>query len=367
MAVFYENLEVVNRSFECEFKQVFEEFLMRGRYILGDFLDRFEREFADYIGCKHCIGVGNGLDALRLSLLAFDFPAGSEIIVAANAYIAAMLAVDSLGIKNVLADADYKTCNISPEEIKKKITPKTKAIIAVHLYGKVCDMNKIREIAKRHGLKVIEDAAQAHGAKLGEQKAGNLGDVAAFSFYPTKNLGALGDGGAVCTNDDGIADKVRLLRNYGSRTKYYNVIKGVNSRLDDLQAAFLSVKLKYLDDIVQKKRNFAEIYLSEVKGNFVMPIVEKSHFDAFHVFQIRHPKRDELKKYLQERGIETGIHYPVPVYRQKAYEKYFAGESFPVSDELSETVLSLPLSYGHTENDIRLTASALNDFARRND
>jgi dTDP-4-amino-4,6-dideoxygalactose transaminase len=358
----YENLQKLNVNFENEFQLAYTKFIQNGWYIMGGSLANFENEFAHYLACNFCVGVANGLDAITLSLLSLNLPPQSEIIVPANAYIAAMLAVLQAGHKIVLVEPKLETYNIDPEKIEAAITSKTKAIICVHLYGKTCEMDKIMDLAKKHDLFVIEDAAQAHGAMFKNKKAGNFGDLNAFSFYPTKNLGALGDAGAVTTNDESLAKRVKTLRNYGSNVKYYNEVVGFNSRLDELQAAFLSVKLKYLDEINAKKRNFAKYYFENLKSDFIKPQIDKNYFDIYHIFNIRHPKRDDLRAYLLENGIKTEIHYPVAPHQQKAIAHLFEDKKFRISEEIHATTLSLPISYGHEWFEIEKVVEVMNKF-----
>lgn len=358
----YENLKRLNQSFEKEYKAAFAEFLNKGWYILGEEVKAFENEFARYNNSKYCIGVASGLDALTLSLNILDLPKGAEIIVPANTYIATILSIIHNGLKPVLIEPDIATYNIDVTKIEEKITKKTRAIIAVHLYGKVSDMKSIMGIAKKYNLKVIEDCAQSHGAKQNNKKAGTFGDLGVFSFYPTKNLGALGDAGAIITNNQVYEKKLRQLRNYGSSVKYHNDIIGYNSRLDELQAAFLKIKLKKIDVINSHKRSLAVMYNNLINENFIKPKSEKNYFDVFHIYNIRHPKRDKLRDYLLRKGIKTEIHYPVPPHKQKALKKIFQGEHFPVSENIHQTTLSLPISYFHTEKQIELIAKTLNNF-----
>ncbi len=361
----YENLRKVNEPFFDAFRDIFNRTLASGWYVLGQNVERFEDEFADYCGVSHCIGVGSGLDALILSLKAYDFPSGSEVLVPANTYIATILAVLQCGLRPVLVEPDPRTCNIDPDRLEEQVTPKTVGIMAVHLYGKVCAMDRILEIARRHELKVLEDCAQAHGARLRQTKAGAFGDCGAFSFYPTKNLGALGDGGAVTTNDRAIAEKIRMLRNYGSAKKYFNEMVGMNSRLDEIQAAFLSHKLTGLDRTNDYKRTLADIYHQELHDDFVKPVVVDGFHDVYHIYNIRHPRRDELKTYLAEHGVGTEIHYPLPPYRQKALTGMFDGEAYPISDQIHATTLSLPISTCHSTEDVARVAEIINRFREK--
>lgn len=356
----YESLGRLNRGFEKEYLQCFRDLLDSGWYILGKQVESFEKAFASYCGTKYCIGVASGLDALMLALRSYEFPVGSEVLVPSNTYIATILSILQCGLKPILVEPDIRTYNIDPLKIEEKITKNTRAIIVVHLYGKSCDMESIMQIASKYDLPVIEDCAQAHGAMFKGQKVGTFG-IGAFSFYPTKNLGALGDAGAITTGDSDKNEMFRTLRNYGSKIKYQNDYIGYNSRLDEIQAALLSVKLKYLDEINQHKRNLANIYLTELKDDFIKPVVSSDYFDVYHIFNIRHPKRDELRDFLLKNGIKTDVHYPIPPHKQKAMEGIIEGE-FPLSGEIHKTTLSLPISYGHTLDDIYKVIEVLNKF-----
>lgn len=357
----YENLQKLNQPFFEEFTKSFNDTLNSGWYILGNNVRNFETEFAKYCQTEYCIGLNSGLDALVLAIKALDLPEKSEIIVPSNTYIATILAILQNNHIPVLAEPDIETYNISATEIEKKITKKTKAILVVHLYGKLCAMESISKIAKKYNLKVIEDAAQAHGAMYQNKKAGNWSDVAAFSFYPTKNLGALGDAGAITTNSEQIANKIKALRNYGSDKKYYNKYIGYNSRLDEMQAGFLSVKLKHLGKINSHKRKLAKIYHQNLSNEFIKPKIQENYFDVYHIFTIRHPKRDKLKKYLIENGIKTEIHYPLSPHRQEAMQGIIYGD-FPISEEIHNTTLSLPISFFHTEKEIFRVVELMNKF-----
>jgi dTDP-4-amino-4,6-dideoxygalactose transaminase len=329
-----------------ELDEAYKRVMESGWYILGDECEAFEKEFADYCGTKYCIGVGNGLDALHLILRAYGIGEGDEVIVPANTYIATWLAVSYAGAKPVPVEPDEKTYNINPNLIEQSITERTKAIIAVHLYGQPADMDSINALAKKNNLKVIEDAAQAHGAKYKGRRAGSLGDAAGFSFYPGKNLGAIGDGGAVTTNDPVLAEKVKVLRNYGSRIKYYNEVKGFNSRLDELQAAMLRVKLSKLDKWNERRSKVARIYLQELKNcnDLIIPYVPEWAEPSWHLFVVRSQKRDELQSYLIKNDIGTLIHYPVPPHLSEAYAdmNYKIGD-FPITEKIAKSVLSLPM------------------------
>lgn len=332
----------------------YQRVMHSGWYLLGKEVQLFESEFANYCQAKHCIGVGNGLDALYLILRALEIGAGDEVIVPANTYIATWLAISSTGATPVPVEPNEKTYNIDPNLIEAAITPRTKAIMAVHLYGQTADMEPINLIAKKYGLKVIEDAAQAHGAKYQGQKAGSLGDAAGFSFYPGKNLGAFGDGGAVTTNDDEIADKVRVLANYGSRIKYHNEVKGVNSRLDELHAAFLRVKLAKLDEWNQRRRLIADIYLQELSGlsGLILPYIPDLSEPVWHLFVIRHPSRKQFQESLKAAGIGTLIHYPIPPHLSEAYaEMTDLSGQLPITEAIAQEVVSLPIGPHLCESD----------------
>lgn len=357
----YESLKILNQSFIADYKESFNNTLESGWYILGKNVERFEREFAAYCNTPYFVGLASGLDALSLSLKCFDFEAGNEVIVPSNTYIATILSIIQNGLDPVLVEPNLLTYNIDPNLIEERITPRTKAIMVVHLYGKVCEMDKIMQLAGKYDLKVIEDCAQAHGAMFKGQMAGSFGDFGAYSFYPTKNLGALGDAGGVTTNNAGLAEMVTTLRNYGSKEKYVNELVGYNSRLDEVQAGFLSIKLKRLDEINTHKRKLASLYLKHLKSDYVLPNVDEDYFDVYHIFNIRHPKRDELKVYLLRNEIKTEIHYPIPPHRQQAMKGFIKGD-FPISEEIHQTTLSLPVSFAHTEDDILNVIEALNKF-----
>jgi len=356
----YENLLYSNKQFTDEYVEAFKSVIESGWYILGNKVKQFEAEFARFCHSSHCIGVASGLDAIMLALKAYNFPEGSEVIVPSNTYIATILAIVHCNLKPVLVEPLLETYNINPALIEEQISSRTKAIVVVHLYGKSCDMNSIMSIAKQFQLPIIEDCAQAHGATYKGKSVGTFG-TGAFSFYPTKNLGALGDGGAITTNDIELDRKFRLLRNYGSEKKYQNDVIGYNSRLDEVQAALLLVKLKYLNEITEHKRCLASLYLSELKSDFICPIVSADYFDVYHIFNIRHPKRAELKEYLLKNGIKTEIHYPIPPHKQKAMQGIISG-NYPISEEIHDTTLSLPISYGHTELEINRVIEVLNKF-----
>ncbi|MEK6410343.1 MAG: DegT/DnrJ/EryC1/StrS family aminotransferase [Acidobacteriota bacterium] len=314
-------------------------------YILGEEVKEFEKEFAAYCGTKHCVGVGNGLEALHLILRAYGIGPGDEVIVPANTYIATWLGVSQAGATVIPVEPTEGTYNIDPRRIGAAITPRTKAILPVHLYGQPADMGPINDLARKHELKVIEDAAQAHGARYRDRQVGSLGDAAGWSFYPTKNLGAYGDAGAVTTDDDELADKVRLLRNYGSKIKYYNDEKGINSRLDELQAALLRVRLKHLDEWNSRRVRIAAKYLEELRETGLMlPAVCEGADPVWHLFVVRSQRRDELQAYLKSRGVNTLVHYPVPPHLQKAYpELALSARRLPITEAIHREVLSLPM------------------------
>jgi len=363
------DLKSINMQYFNEYEKAFDDVIRSGWYIQGTQVKAFEQEFADYCETKHCIGVANGLDALTLIIKAYKemgvMQIGDEVIVPANTYIASILAISENGLTPVLVEPDIQTYNIDPALIEAKITEKTKAIMAVHLYGQVAAMNEINTIAKQHNLKVIEDSAQAHGAIYNGKRTGNLGNASGFSFYPGKNLGALGDGGAITTNDDQLAEIVRALGNYGSHKKYENKYQGVNSRLDEIQAAFLRVKLKQLDNEIQKRREIAGVYLENINNeNIMLPYVNDQQAHVWHLFVIRTKNRDELQKYLLGNGIQTMIHYPISAHNQNAY-KSWCEQSFPTTEKLQNEVLSLPISPVINVNEVKKIASGVNEYQKR--
>jgi dTDP-4-amino-4,6-dideoxygalactose transaminase len=361
MIIEYENLFRVNKPYFDKFKTTFEKVLESGWFILGKNVKEFESDFAEYNNVKYCSGVASGLDALTISLLALELPKGSEIIVPSNTYIASILSVIHSGHIPVLVEPDLQTYNIDPLRIEDAVTEKTRAVLVVHLYGKPCDMDPVIAICKKHNLFLIEDCAQAHGARYKGKKVGCFGEIAGFSFYPTKNLGCLGDGGAIVTNNELLHQKTEMIRNYGSKKKYYNEVVGLNSRLDEIQAAFLLIKLKSLDIINNHKRELASIYLSGLKEDFILPAEHDDFYDVYHIFNIRHEKRDALKEYLKKNDINTEIHYPVPPHRQKALS-FLSKRNYPLSEEIHNTTLSLPISTFHTSEDIYRVVDVLNKF-----
>jgi dTDP-4-amino-4,6-dideoxygalactose transaminase len=354
----------MERELEQELREAFDRVFSASWYIEGKEDAAFEKAFADYCGTKHCIGVGNGLDALMLILKALGIGAGDEVIVPSNTYIATALAVTYVGARPVFVEPCLDTFNIDPSRIEAAITARTKAIMPVHLYGRACDMDPIMEIAARHGLLVVEDCAQAHGATYKGRKVGKFGVAAGFSFYPGKNLGALGDAGAVVTNDDQVAEKVRALGNYGSDYKYHHIYKGNNSRLDELQAAFLSVKLPHLDRMNEERRRIASRYLTEIRNpEVILPVVTEEYIPVWHIFGIRCRRREQLEKWLGDHGIGTNKHYPIPMHLQECYRDcaYHEGD-FPIAEEISATELSLPMYYGLTNEQITYVIETINSF-----
>ncbi len=342
------------------FARVYE----RSWYIEGQEDAAFEEAFAEYCGVKYCVGCGNGLDSLVLALKALNIGEGDEVIVPSNTYIATVLAVTYVGAAPILVEPDIRTYNIDATEIEKNITEKTKAIMPVHLYGQPADMDPIMEIAKRHGLFVVEDCAQAHGAFYKGKRVGGFGDASGFSFYPGKNLGALGDAGAAVTNQRELADKIRALGNYGSDYKYHHIYQGQNSRLDEMQAAFLSVKLPQLDRMNAERRRIASRYLNEIDNPMIiLPYVILDVEPVWHVFSIRCDQRERLEQYLQDAGIGFNKHYPIPIHRQRAYADLMLPEgSLPIAEKISATQLSLPMYYGMTEDEIDYVIEKLNSF-----
>lgn len=365
MKVPFVSFEPMHTEIRAELDNAYKRVMDSNYFIQGSECHAFEEEFAKYCGVKYCVGVGNGLDALYLVLRALDIQAGDEVIVPSNTYIATALAVSYTGAKPVFVEPNLDSYNINPEMIEEKITINTKAIIAVHLQGRMADMDPILEIAKKHNLFVLEDAAQAHGATYKGHKAGSMGDAAGFSFYPGKNLGALGDGGCIVTNRKDIADKVRALGNYGSDYKYHHIYKGTNSRLDEMQSAFLRVKLPYLDKWNVYRRKIAKRYLEEIRNPLItLPVKSTEEFEhIYHVFVIRCEQRDRLEAYLAEKGIGTVKHYPVPMHLQEAYKDLGIGKGeLPIAENISSTVLSIPMYYGMTEDEIQYVINALNSF-----
>lgn len=364
MNIPYLNFEPMHSEINEELKEAFNNVLNSQWFIMGKALEKFENEFAQFCGVKYCIGVGNGLDAIQLILKGYGIGKGDEVIIPSNTYIATALAVSYVGATPVFVEPDIKTLNINAKLIEEKITSNTKAIIAVHLYGRAAEMEYINEIAKRYDLKVVEDAAQGHGAYYNGKKVGNLGHAAAFSFYPGKNLGALGDGGAIVTNDEQLANRIKALRNYGSFKKYYNEFKGVNSRLDELQAAFLSVKLKNLDKWTTERIRIATRYLTEINNEKVtLPVLSDKGAHVYHIFPVLCDERDRLMSYLNESCIGALIHYPLPMHLQEAYKDLgFNKGDFPLAEKICEMELSIPLYPGMSEEEIDYVIDIINNF-----
>jgi dTDP-4-amino-4,6-dideoxygalactose transaminase len=358
----YENLKKTNNFFFKKFEIEYKKFSLNGKYILSKEVLNFEKKFSSFLKAPFCSGVANGLDALILSLESLKLPKNSEVIVPANTYYATILAVLRSGLKPVLVEPDYYTCNINYKEIVKKITKKTKVILAVHLYGKACEMGPIIKICKENKLYLIEDCAQAHGAKYKNKYVGTFGDFGCFSFYPTKNLGCLGDGGAIVSRTKRNDINIKMLRNYGSLKRYKNEIIGFNSRLDEFQAAFLKIKLKYLDKINKHKRDLASIYNKNLNNRFIKPVIQKDFYDVFYVYNVRYQKRDQLQKFLKSKKIITDIHYSLPPYKQNAIKALFQNQKFPISDEIHKTTLSLPISFMNTEKEIENVCDIVNKF-----
>lgn len=343
MTIPFLDLHAAYLELKPEIQDAIQRVLDSGWYILGSEVEKFESEFSAYCEVDHAIGVANGLDALHLALLAMGVAAGDEVIVPSNTYIATWLAVSQCGANPVPVEPDQHTYNIDPARIEAAITVRTKVILPVHLYGQPADLDPILEIARKHKLRVLEDGAQAHGARYKGQRIGGHGDAVAWSFYPGKNLGALGDGGAVTTNDPEIADRIRVLRNYGSRTKYVNEVKGFNSRLDPLQAAVLRVKLKHLDEWNKRRQHIANLYLSALEGtNLTLPFTPDWAENSWHLFVIRSTRRDALQKHLDSLGVQSLIHYPIPPHKQGAYSMH-SHSSYALSEAIHKEVLSLPM------------------------
>ena len=358
------DLKKINERFRGEMDAAVKRVLDNGWYLLGQEIEQFEKDFAAYCGVKHCVGCANGLDALKLIIRAYGFGPGDEIIVPANTYIASIIAISDNGCTPVLVEPKWETRLIDEDLIEAAITPRTKAIMVVHLYGRAMEMTKVWAIAKRHGLKVIEDSAQAHGAMFNGRRTGNLGDASGFSFYPGKNLGCLGDGGAVTTNDAEIAAKVRALRNYGSDVKYHFPYRGTNSRLDEIQAAWLGVKLPHLDADNARRREIAARYCAEISNPLVeLPVNPNDESMVWHVFAVTCSKRDELQKCLAENGIQTVIHYPIPPHKQPCYAEW-NGRSYPVTERIHREILSLPISPVLTDDEVGEVIRVVNEFGK---
>ncbi len=355
-------LDLMHNEIRSEIDYAIKRVLDNSYYIDGPFLKQFEQEWAEYCGTKYCVGVGNGLEGIKLSLLALGIKENEEVIIPSHTFIATALAVSNCGAKPVFVEVNEDDCLINPDKIEEKITDKTKAIIVVHLYGQCCEMDKIMDIAKRHNLKVVEDAAQAHGATYKGRKAGSLGDIAEFSFYPGKNLGCLGDGGCITTNDKELADKVRELRNYGSNQKYIHNEKGFNSRLDELQASILSVKLPYLDKWNKDRRRIASRFNNEIKNEKIkLPVENVDNYHVYHQYVVQVDDRENFQEYLKKYDIPTMVHYPRAIHKQKAYEE-FNKLDLPIAEELASKVVSLPMYYGLSDEEINYIIDKINKY-----
>ena len=356
------DLYKINEQYRTEIEERIKQVLDSGWYIMGKQDEIFENNFADYCGTKHCIGCANGLDALNLIIRGYGFGHGDEIIAPANTYIASILAISQNDCTPVLVEPSINTYNIDPDLIEEKITDKTKAIMVVHLYGQAVQMKKIWEIAQKYNLKIIEDSAQGHGAIYEGRRTGNLGDASGFSFYPGKNLGCLGDGGCITTNDDDLAQKLRALKNYGSHKKYCNLYKGINSRLDEIQAGILDTKLKYLDKDNEKRRIVAKYYLDNIKNELIiLPQIYNEKAHVWHVFAVRTKNRDKFQEYLKENDIQTIIHYPTPPHKQEAYRE-LNNLSYPITEEIHKTIISLPISPVMSKEEMQKVVNVVNNY-----
>lgn len=354
----------MERELDSELRTAFDRVFKRSWYIDGEEDKNFESAFAEYCGSKYCVGTGNGLDALMLALKALGIGDGDEVIVPSNTYIATALAVTYVGATPIFVEPDIRTFNIDSSKIEEKLTERTKAIMPVHLYGQPCDMEPIMAIAEKYGLHIVEDCAQAHGAVYKGRKVGTFGDAAGFSFYPGKNLGALGDAGAVITNNKDLADKIRAFGNYGSDYKYHHIYQGNNSRLDELQAAFLSAKLPILEKMNDERRRIAKLYMNGITNpDVILPYVMDDVLPVWHIFGIRCNRRDELEKHLNDNGVGTNKHYPIPMHLQECYKElgYKEGE-LPIAEEISTTELSLPMYYGIGDDEVRFVIDVINSF-----
>lgn len=364
MKVPFVTFKPLENELDTELRAAFERVYTRSWYIEGEEDKAFEKAFAWYCNRQYCVGVGNGLDALFLALKALGIKQGDEVIVPSNTYIATALAVTYVGATPIFVEPDIRTFNIDPNMIEAAITEKTKAVMPVHLYGQACDMDPIMEVAKRHNLFVVEDCAQAHGATYKGKVIGSFGDVAGFSFYPGKNLGALGDAGAIVTDSEELAKKIRALGNYGSDYKYHHIMQGNNSRLDELQAAFLAAKLPILDKVNKERQRVASEYLEGIKNpEVILPYVPDYATPVWHIFGIRCKRRDDLEKFLNDAEIGTNKHYPIPMHMQECYKDLgFKKGDFPIAEEISATELSLPMYYGMTEKEIQYVIDKVNEF-----
>jgi dTDP-4-amino-4,6-dideoxygalactose transaminase len=364
MNIPFVSFKPLEKELDTELRAAFERVYTNSWYIEGKEDEKFEVAFAEYCESKYCVGTGNGLDSLMLALKALGISSGDEVIVPSNTYIATALAVTYVGAKPVFVEPDIRTFDINPNRIEEAITSKTKAIMPVHLYGQPCDMDPIIEIAKKHNLYIVEDCAQAHGATYKGRKIGSFGDAAGFSFYPGKNLGALGDAGATVSNSKELADKVRALGNYGSDYKYHHIYQGNNSRLDEMQAAFLAVKLPILDKVNENRRATAKKYLEGIKNKeVILPYVPEYANPVWHIFGIRCKRRKELEEFLNSKGIGTNKHYPIPMHLQECYKDLgFKKGDFPIAEEISDTELSIPMYYGMTDEEVQYVINSINMF-----
>jgi len=363
------DLKKINERYRGEIDAAVKRVLDSGWYLLGKEIEQFEREFAAYCGVKHCIGVANGLDALNLIIKAYGFGPGDEIIVPANTFIASILAISQNGCTPVLVEPQWETRLIDEDLIEQAITPRTKAIMIVHLYGRAMDMTNVWALAKKYGLKIIEDSAQAHGARFDGRRCGNLGDASGFSFYPGKNLGCLGDGGAVTTNDGELASRIRAIRNYGSDYKYHHIYKGINSRLDEIQAAWLGVKLPHLDEDNAIRARIAARYCNEINNPLIelpndpnFSIVEGNLAHVWHIFAVTCKERDRFDKWLTGNGVQTNIHYPIPPPKQGAYTE-LSHDVHPLSEKMHREILSLPISPVLSDEEVNKVIRVVNAFA----
>lgn len=356
------DLYKINERFRTDIDNKFKQVLDSGWYLLGRETQEFEKNFAEFCGVKHCIGCANGLDALNLIIRAYGFGGGDEIIVPANTYIASILAISENGCTPVLVEPDLQTYNLNPDLIEERITSKTKAILVVHLYGQAMQMEKIWHLAKKYNLKIIEDSAQAHGAIYDNKRVGSLGDASGFSFYPGKNFGCIGDGGAITTNDDDLAFKIRAIANYGSDYKYHHIYKGVNSRLDEIQAGFLSVKLPFLDTDNNRRREIAKYYRENIKHpRITLPQTYAEDAHVWHLFVVRCDDRNALQKYLTDNRIQTIIHYPTAPHHQKCYAEY-SNLNLPITETIHREVISLPISPVLTDEEVKTVVDIINAF-----
>jgi len=358
----YEDLRKVNQLAVPNYKQIFNLFWNSGNYILGKNLQNFENKFSKYVGSNHSIGVNSGYDALFLSLKCLNLPKNSEVILSSCSYIAAVNAVIANNLKPVLVEPNINTYNIDVNKIEEKINKNSKVILITHLYGKSCEMDKILKIKRKHNLYLIEDCAQSHGSRFKKKLTGSFGEFGCFSFYPTKNLGALGDGGLITTNKKYYYNRLKEMRNYGFRKKNYSNIIGVNSRLDDFQALFLNKKLKTLDKMNNHKIKLAKIYDKLLSRKLIKPLITKDNKNIFHIYPVRYNKRNELINHLLKNKIQALCHYPVPPHKQNSLKKFFKKQKYPISEKIHKTVMSLPISFSHSEKDVRYVCKIINKF-----